>query len=535
VNVSEATAPGSPASIPTELLACSQDPAYFLDRCVSIYDATLCEWIPFRLWAAQLQTVDTIRDNRLVVVLKARQLGLTWLVLGFALWLILFRPAATVLLFSRRDDEAVDLLKTRLRGMYERLPAWLKVRAFAVDNDHEWELSNGSRVLAFPTTAGDSYTATLAIVDEADLVPDLDRLMRAVKPTIDGGGRMILLSRVDKSRPLSTFKRIYATAKQRLTEWAAVFLPWSARPDRNAPWHEAQKADILHRTGSLDDLHEQYPATDAEALAARTLSKRIPADWLVQCYQESPPLRELPKGAPSLPGLEVWRPPQPGSSYALGADPAEGNPTSDDSALAVLDRESGEEVASLAGKFQPSTFAAYIDALGRWYNAAAVLVERNNHGHAVLLWLRDNSRLWRVPGHDAGVGWLSNSKGKALLYDAATDAFREKETILHSFATFTQLASIDGSTLRAPEGEPDDRADAYALACQARRVRPYVPYDGPLVYNDVPFVAEGNPDDDLLTWMAKRRPGGGDVVRVGDLEIVFPDDDQEGNEWWRSR
>ena len=58
-------------------------------------------------------------------------------------------------------------------------PFALKVRSSPVDNDHEWQLSNGSRVLAFPTTAGDSYTASLAIVDEADLVPDLGRLMAA--------------------------------------------------------------------------------------------------------------------------------------------------------------------------------------------------------------------------------------------------------------------------------------------------------------------------------------------------------------------
>ena len=100
-------------------------------------------------------------------------------------------------------------MAVRLRGMYDRLPPWLKVQGFLTDNDHEWALSNGSRALAFPTTAGDSYTATLAVVDEADLCPDLDRLMRAVKPTIDGGGRMVLLSRSDKSRPQSAFKRMY--------------------------------------------------------------------------------------------------------------------------------------------------------------------------------------------------------------------------------------------------------------------------------------------------------------------------------------
>jgi hypothetical protein len=40
--------------------------------------------------------------------------------------------------------------------------------------------------------------------------------------------------------------------------------------------------------------------------------------------------------------------------------------------------------------------------------------------------------------------------------------------VLHSFGTFTQLASIDGGTLRAPDGQFDDRADGFALAVCAR-------------------------------------------------------------------
>lgn len=453
-----------------EIRKCRRSVAYFLDTYCAIYDASAAEWVPFQLWPEQFRTLRTLTDHRLTIILKARQLGLTWLVLGYTLWLVLFHPAATVLLFSRRDDEAVDLLANRLRGMYDRLPAWLKVRRFVVDNDHEWELSNGSRVLAFPTTAGDSYTATLAVVDEADLVPDLDRLMRAVKPTIDGGGRMILLSRADKSKPESPFKRIYRAAKQGLTDWAAVFLPWFTRPGRDAEWYEAQAADILQRTGALDDLHEQYPATDVEALSPRTLAKRIPATWLELCYREQSPWKPRPHldpRPPAIPGLVMYAPPVRGRLYVVGADPAEGNPTSDDSALTVLDADTGEEAAALAGRFQPSVLAAHVDEIGEWYNRAAVLVERNNHGHAVLLWLADNSSLPRLCGHDGNVGWLSSSKGKALLYDAAADAFRNRETVLHSFATFTQLASIEGATLRAPEAEHDDRGDAYALALMA--------------------------------------------------------------------
>jgi hypothetical protein len=124
-------------------------------------------------------------------------------------------------------------------------------------------------------------------------------------------------------------------------------------------------------------------------------------------------------------------------------------------------------VATLAGKFEPSTFAAHLDALGRWYNAAPIMCERNNHGHAVLLALSERSSLRRLPGHDDKPGWLSNTLGKAFLYTAAANRFRNCETLLHSPATFYQLAAIDGSTLRAPEGQNDDRADAFALACLA--------------------------------------------------------------------
>jgi hypothetical protein len=352
--------------------------------------------------------------------------------------------------------------------MYARLPSFLRVRAVVNDNEHEWALSNGSVVRAFPTSAGDSYTATLAIVDEADLVPDLNRLMRAVKPTIDGGGRMILLSRSNKREPQSEFKRIYRAARENVNGWCAVFLPWHSRPSRDAVWYEAQRNDILRRTGSLDDLHEQYPATDVEALAPRALDKRIAPQWLEQCYVASSQYA-VANHAPPIPALRVYQGQIGDVEYVLAADPAEGNPTSDPSALTVLRRDTGEQVAELAGQYEPSTFAAHIDAIGRWYRAA-VLVERNNHGHAVLLWLRDHSALTLLCGNDGREGWQTNTNSKALMYSVAASAFRDRETMIHSFETLTQLQSIEGSTLSAPSGEHDDQATCYALALVARNI-----------------------------------------------------------------
>lgn len=458
--------PTDPTEQAAEWATCAESPIYFIAAYCWVFNATEEAWIPFDPWPAQAWALTQIRQHRQVVILKARQLGFTWVCLAYALWQMLFRPVATIGLFSRTETDAGDLLDTRLKGMYDRLPAFLRCRGVLTSNMSRWELSNGSVALAFPTTGGRSYTFSFLLADEADFQENLPSFMRAVKPTIDAGGAMVLLSTSDKGNPGSLFKQIYRAAKARLNEWLPLFLPWHARPGRTADWYVAQKRDVLANTGALDDLHQEYPTTDTEALAPRSLDKRIPAIWIEQCYAEE--TGGLPDDAPPLPGLIVYRPPQPGRRYAVGVDPAEGNPTSDDSALTVLNVETGEECAVLSGKHQPSVIAGHADAIGKYFNNAGLMVERNNHGHAVLLWLEEHSKLRRLDGHDDKAGWLSSQTGKTLLYDKLTDYFREnakeKARLLHSFATYVQLASIEGNTLRAPEGEHDDRADSYALA-----------------------------------------------------------------------
>lgn len=450
-----------------EWMKCSQCIEYWIEEYVFIFNATLKDWIAFDLWPAQTDSLAKLSEAHQSIVLKARQLGLSWLVLCYALHAMLFRPAATILLFSKRDEEAIELLK-RLKGCYERLPRWMQARTVAQDSLHDFELSNGSSAKSFPSTGGRSYTGSLVIVDEAEFVQDLDELINAVKPTIDAGGQMIMISTVDKSQPESSFKRIFRAAKRGESDWQPIFLPWSARPGRDDVWYKSQKADVLARTGALDDLHQEYPASDSEALAPRALDKRIPPTWLQRVYIEQAATNPL-----GIPGLSVYCEPQQyadpirklgKATYRIGCDPAEGNPSSDDSAAIVVDERTGEEMAVLCGKLQPSSFAAYVARLAAWYNGAAVLVERNNHGHAVLLWLQDNSKATILNGIDDKAGWPTTSKSKAQMYDDFTDKVRDQELIIHSFESYMQLSSIDGSTLSAPDGMHDDRAVSFVLA-----------------------------------------------------------------------
>lgn len=352
--------------------------------------------------------------------------------------------------------------------MYEHLPEWMNVRTVVSDSSHIWELSNGSVAYAFPTSAGDSYTATLAFVDEADLVPDLDTLMLSVKPTIDGGGRMILLSRSNKETPNSAFKKIYLAASQGLNDWHSLFLPWFSKPGRTEEWYEKQKEDFLTRTGTIDGLFEQYPASPEEALSPKSLNKRIPFEWLKRCYV---PLKGKVHGV--IPCTTEYFEPKQYRSYIIAADTAEGNPTSDDSSAHVLDAVSLEEQAKMVGKIEPELFGKYLVDLSEHYNNASIMVERNNHGHAVIMQIKNlGKEHLLMAGPDGKFGWPETAKTKAYIYDKGANLLRDGVPTIHSESTFIQLTSIEGNSLKAPEGSLDDQAVSFILSLVAGSVVP---------------------------------------------------------------
>lgn len=450
-----------------EVTACIQSFKYFVDKYCFIYDGTQSTYVPFHLWPGQYEAAEAVERDRLLLLLKARQLGMTWLCLAYALWLMQFRSDVTILLFSLRDGEACELV-SRLYEMWRRLPDWMRVPG--TSNAHSMSLQNGSIAKAFPTTAGDSYNATLAIVDEADLVPDLDRMMGRVKPTIDAGGKLFLVSRVDKKHPESFFKKAYRAIKAgEMPDWKAVFLPWSARPERNQAWYEAQKKFSVSTTGTLDWVHEQYPATPEQALAPSSLDKRFPPDWLQACFKEKKPLNPImfKPGSPAIPQMQVYAMPDPRRNYSLGADPAQGNPNSDDSSLVVLDDVTGEEVCTLSGKYEPAVFASMINKIALWYKAGC-MIERNNHGHAVLMWLADHGKCRVLDGPDGDKGYYTTSKTKIDGYDKLAEDIRGRRIIVHNSTGYMQLSSIEAASLSAPDDQMDDRAMAWMLANYGR-------------------------------------------------------------------
>jgi hypothetical protein len=139
-----------------------------------------------------------------------------------------------VLLFSRGQLEADEMLR-RVRVLYERMPDWLRAACPLArePNASQMEWSNGSRVLSLPATrhSGSSWTASLAILDEAAKIQFADDLYTALKPTIDGGGQLVVLSSANGIGNL--FHKLWTRAEAGVSGFRPIFLPWWARPGRD--------------------------------------------------------------------------------------------------------------------------------------------------------------------------------------------------------------------------------------------------------------------------------------------------------------
>ena len=247
---------------------------------------------PFRLWPAQVWVLWQLLVERLAIILKARQLGISWLVCGYALWLCLFKPGRLVLLFSKGQLEANELAR-RVSAMYSRLPPWMRARLprLITDNTTEVEWANGSRVQSLPATqsAGRSFTASLVVMDEAAFMQWADKLYGALKPTIDGGGQLIVLSTANGRSNM--FARLWDRACKALNNFKSIFLPWWSDPRRTSTWYADTARDAIDQ--SIMD--QEYPARPEDAFSASEAAKFVEKIWWDHC-------REI------LPGLDAHTP-----------------------------------------------------------------------------------------------------------------------------------------------------------------------------------------------------------------------------------
>lgn len=222
------------------------------------------QWQP---WPYLTERATAWANRESEVVLKARQLGISWLAAAFTLWSAQYHPYFHVAVFSVGQREAKVQL-ARSRFIYENLePAYQRGVKF---NTEDALCDSGSVIVAFPSTehTGISFTFRLVIRDESSFHPYGAANYAAVRPTLSAGGQFIDMSTANpKLGPSGDFHDRYWASKRGETGYAAVFIPWHARPGRDAVWLARERAAYV---GLTDEFDAYYPGTDAEAFVARS-------------------------------------------------------------------------------------------------------------------------------------------------------------------------------------------------------------------------------------------------------------------------
>lgn len=441
---------------------------------------------PFRLWDDQRGLIRMILSSPRVLILKARQLGVTWTLALIALWWALSHPAQTVLVVSIGEREAVDVLR-RIRRLYESLPAMVREHfplGQATSTRMEIAHAEGPGVivsLPSSSTAGRGQTVHLLIGDERPKWPNAEEQEASLLPAAADAGKVVLGGTANGH---DTF---YDRWESRA--WANVFIGALSRPGRTEESVKAMRAEL----GDLGP--QEYPLTSEEAFLS---SGRCAFDlgvlaWYTGNSTEPAPWRgALAKDAYAVTAAEssrgdwwVWEWPEQGRDYAVIADPSGGH-GADFAAAIVVDLASWDQVAAFHGKLEPSELAEQMRLAGwlwRGPGRPGLLVpESNNHGQGVVALLRDWAypRLYetevldqRTKKRTTTYGWATNEKSRHLAISSLQRGLRERTLGIRDEAAVSEMRRFiwvvtnpenGAGRWEAETGYHDDRVMCWAIA-----------------------------------------------------------------------
>ncbi len=272
--------------------------------------------VPFGLWPAQQDVAMTMDRDRLLVILKARQLGVSWLACLYALRLCTLWPGQPVLCLSRGLLEANALIH-RISVMYhQHADRAQTLPRLVADNTSDLAWDNDSTVVSIAATkdAGRGFTGSLVLLDEWAFMKWPKDTLTAVKPTIDAGGKLWIISSADGMG--TTYHQHYNAAKVGTNGYTAIFLPWSARPDRGPDWRNQK---VIESGGDIQTIKREYPENDIEAFSAA-------AGQVYDVWSDGPPDGNVTEAAEYVPsgGSVYWA---NDDGYAGAIDPATGQYT----------------------------------------------------------------------------------------------------------------------------------------------------------------------------------------------------------------
>lgn len=469
---------------------------YFIQTYCQIEDKQNKCAIPFVLWPEQVRVLPLIVYAMRLMVLKARQLGLTWILAAYVLWLAWTRALQLIVVISVNEELSIEFLD-RAYFMLDRLPDYLRPTVKTRTRQTlEIEHVEGliSTIKSLPTTemGAQSKTPTLLVLDETSRNRLVAEIYAASLPGIDAaGGRVIVISNSIKDAPGWPWTRqIYTDSMKGENVFKRIFMDWRARPDRPADFRELKLLDGM----TAEDFSQHYPETEEEAISAiggayfgdalarHAGGQRKGIRGTIINHNDLWTFEKDPQGI-----LEMWEKPyneQEGYDgrpwiyrYAMGGDVSEGLGDTFSTGY-VIDRVTDRIMARMrSNRVDAHRWGEMLFDLSQFYGNALICPERTGAGQTTIKRLRDlgASLYVRVKADKAGhgvtkiYGWEETRNSKQELAGDLRAWMKRTEPIpdailIDECSTF--IKREDGS-LGHEDGKYDDCVIGAGLMLQA--------------------------------------------------------------------
>lgn len=448
--------------------------------------------IPFILNAVQRKVLDTLIKSHRIIIVKARQMGCSSGIEGFFL-AGCETVQHTVAIVISHEEYATQRMLAKVQYFEESIPSGCK---FPLKHKSSYEMSwpdlNSSFYIgsARATVVARGDTIHLCHLSEPAFYPQdkAETLITGVMEAVPMSGYIAIES--TPNGRAGKFYNMYKEAKEGLNGFTPLFFPWWFDPGYSIPEGSVIVPEIIRykiepneeesllmteyslninqirwrrwKQGDLKELFKQeYPENDIDCWLVKGTAV-LPTDALQDMATKcKKPFFEAE-------GVRKWRNPSGGTKYLMVIDAAKGLPTSDPSVALIINVNTCSHEATLRGRYPTDILAVKAAELGRQYNNALAVVEREGYGDAVIKFLEREGYPHIYKHHDQKSGWPMVAKGsfnrRTCIQELSTSI---RTRLLQSYDDIFIGEALDFQYLdgkeQAPPGGHDDTVMAMAI------------------------------------------------------------------------
>lgn len=445
-------------------------------------------------WAQRQVVREVERQHNLgkpvrIIILKARQLGMTTISEGIVYVWSFVHPGTNSLVIAHETDTSQSAFeKSVMFWEYWPYRDFYHLKS-STQRRMIWDHGSQIRIAtAKNVKSGRGRTLQALHATECAFWDDPETLMTGLRQTIPNKFGTLIILESTANGIGNWFHATWEGAVSGTNDYTPLFFPWflhpeyrlplctinSDDPDLDTPELELNKLGAplealeWRRTYGIPTLchgdeelfKQEYPSTPDEAFL-KTGRNVFPLNKLSKCFTSKKGARGIVLDSGNrkfkfyedpLGKLTVFRYPSTDlqhGQYMVSGDPSR-TTLGDRACIQVLNRNTLEQVAVWHGKVDPVTFADEMAKIGYFYNVGELIPEMEGPGYATIgaLIKMNYPNLWKYRRADRGgtvqismntYGWSTNYQRKHWAMGNVIRLLYDESLVIHDQETYDQM------------------------------------------------------------------------------------------------